>query len=75
MCSVKSCSGIKIVSHHHGAMVPFFTDRFDTQRRNFKQGVCIYACVCVCVCERETKGERGDRWQHEVHEVSSFDQR
>lgn len=30
--------GIKMISHHHGAMVPFFTARFDTQRRNFKEG-------------------------------------
>ena len=27
-----------MVSHHHGAMVPFFTARFDTQRRNFHEG-------------------------------------
>lgn len=30
--------GLKVISHHHGAMVPFFTARFDTQRRNFHEG-------------------------------------
>jgi predicted TIM-barrel fold metal-dependent hydrolase len=28
---------LKVVTHHHGGMIPFFTERFDTQRRNFDE--------------------------------------
>ncbi|CAM9462973.1 unnamed protein product [Chrysoparadoxa australica] len=28
--------GLKVVSHHHGGMIPFFTERFHTQMRNFR---------------------------------------
>ncbi|KAG5185571.1 hypothetical protein JKP88DRAFT_311755 [Tribonema minus] len=28
---------LKLISHHHGGMVPFFTERFITQRRNFQE--------------------------------------
>lgn len=38
-------AGLKLISHHHGGMVPFFAPRFDTQRRNFKEGETVPSMV------------------------------
>ena len=52
--SRRLCAGLKIVTHHHGGMLPFFASRFDTQRRNFNEGVMPPAASPVVSPDVET---------------------
>ncbi|CAN0255716.1 unnamed protein product [Scytosiphon promiscuus] len=60
--------GLKVISHHHGAMVPFFTARFDTQRRNFHEdeGDDLLADLRLFYCDTATFGESAANVQQAI---------
>mmetsp|Transcript_33622 Transcript_33622/g.42916 ORF Transcript_33622/g.42916 Transcript_33622/m.42916 type:complete len:345 (+) Transcript_33622:96-1130(+) len=48
---------IKIVSHHHGGMIPFFTERFETQAANFDDDCTFIKDLRKFYCDTATFGE------------------
>ncbi|CAB1120000.1 unnamed protein product [Ectocarpus sp. CCAP 1310/34] len=60
--------GLKVVTHHHGAMVPFFTARFDTQRRNFQEveGDDLLEDLRLFYCDTATFGESAANIQQAI---------
>ncbi|CAM9192980.1 unnamed protein product, partial [Heterosigma akashiwo] len=48
---------VKIVTHHHGGMVPFFAERFHTQAANFNDDAAFVADLAKFYCDTATFGE------------------
>ncbi|CAM9201755.1 unnamed protein product [Discosporangium mesarthrocarpum] len=60
--------GIKFVSHHHGGMIPFFTERFHTQRQNFNEGDedNLLEDLMLFYCDTATFGESPQNIQQAI---------
>ncbi|CAM9996423.1 unnamed protein product [Ascophyllum nodosum] len=60
--------GLKIVTHHHGGMLPFFASRFDTQRRNFNEDDedDVMSDIRLFYCDTATFGESSSNIQQAI---------
>jgi len=58
---------LKIVTHHHGGMIPFFIERFETQTANFNDGSLFLEDMHHFYCDTATFGENALNIQQAIN--------